>query len=47
MHRTDLGPCTSQKCVKESYIKVSREAQAVEQMWFKLTMKSMWKWVGK
>jgi hypothetical protein len=21
VHRTDLGPCTSQKCVKESYIK--------------------------
>jgi hypothetical protein len=27
VHRTDLGPCTSQKCVKESYTKVSREAQ--------------------
>jgi hypothetical protein len=40
VHRTDLGPCTSQKCVKESYLKSagkhSSRADVVQ-----LTMKSM------
>ena len=46
VHRTDLGPCTSQKCVKESCIKSAGRHNSQAEV-VQLTMKSMWKLVGK